>query len=171
MKFVFLDIDGVLNSKEYLQGEDYSKENPPQWPSTVKDEEHEIGVRQLAVAHIARLNRLVQPDVCFILSSTWRRWYTLPQMQKMLEAKGFKGKLFGRTPTLGDRPRGLEIASWLESSLGIKLKFNEQGWPKFVILDDDGDMEFLRGQLVQTTYANGLQDEHIERAMELLDLS
>jgi hypothetical protein len=39
-----------------------------------------------------------------------------------------------------------------------------------VILDDDDDMEPYWDRLVQTSWdGNGLEDEHVERAIELLN--
>jgi hypothetical protein len=41
----------------------------------------------------------------------------------------------------------------------------------FVILDDDADMEHLLPRLVQTSMDDGLQDRHVEKAVEILNRS
>jgi thiol-disulfide isomerase/thioredoxin len=169
LKFVFLDVDGVLNSRQYFRSDTYKVE---QFNAGMTEEETDfsIGVGQLGAPHIERLNRLVQPGVVFILSSTWRVLYKLDLMQQMLEAKGFKGKLSGRTPSFNDGPRGREIAAWIEAELGIEIASGELAWPTFVIFDDDQDMDRLRGRYIQTTYEAGLQDEHVDRAIAMLGL-
>jgi hypothetical protein len=170
LKFVFLDVDGVLNSKEYFRTDTYKME---QYQAGQSDDESDvsIGVMQLGAPYIERLNRLVQPGVVFILSSTWRVLYKMDQMQFMLEQKGFKGKLAGKTPALNSGPRGKEIAAWIESELGIEIASGELAWPTFVIFDDDQDMDRLRGRYIQTTYERGLQDEHVDRALKMLGLA
>ena len=161
LKFVFLDVDGVLNSKEYFRSDTYKME---QYQAGQNDDESDVSIG------IMRLNRLVQPGVVFVLSSTWRVLYKLEQMQFMLEQKGFKGKLAGKTPSFSSGPRGKEIAAWIESELGIEIASGELAWPTFVIFDDDQDMDRLRGRYIQTTYERGLQDEHVDRALKMLGL-
>jgi hypothetical protein len=166
LRYVFLDIDGVLNSRQGLKNKP-----PPNYVDRLNPTNLELGIGQLCREHVQRLNGLVEDDVRFVLSSTWRRWYKVPEMQQMLDHHGFKGTIVDRTPHLDDKPRGLEIAAWLESELAIELRRGQLAWPAFVILDDDGDMHHLRGRLVQTDYDTGLQDEHVQRARKMLGLS
>lgn len=169
LKFVFLDVDGVLNSRQYFRSDEYKMD---QYKAGQSEEETDvsIGIMQLGAPFIERLNRLVQPKVVFILSSTWRVLYKMEQMQFMLEQKGFKGKLYGKTPSFNDAPRGKEIAAWIEKELGIEIASGELAWPTFVIFDDDQDMDRLRGRYIQTSYDAGLQDEHVDRAIKMLGL-
>lgn len=164
-KYVFLDIDGVLNSKQHL------REVVPAYADKLNPTDFEIGWNQIIPELVQRLNGLVAEGVVFVLSSMWRKWFRLDVMQELLSSHGFKGTLVAGTPVLDDRPRGQEIASWLESETGIELSRGQRAWPAFVILDDNADMDRLMGKLVQTDYDTGLQDEHIERARAMLGLT
>jgi len=166
LRYVFLDIDGVLNSKHHLQ------QLVPVYADRTKPTDYEIGWNQLVPELVQRLNGLVEPDVVFVLSSMWRKWFALDVMQEMLASHGFKGRLADATPSrLAECSRGHEIASWIESETGIELSRGQRAWPAFVILDDNADMDRLMGRLVQTDYDTGLQDEHIARARQMLGLS
>jgi len=166
LRYVFLDVDGVLNSRQGLLAK-----GPPDYADRLNPTDFEIGFNQICREYVLRLNGLVASDVRFVLSSTWRRWYNVNVMQEMLNKHGFRGVIVGATPHLDDKPRGKEIAAWLESELAIELARGQLAWPAFVILDDSGDMDNLRGRLVQTDYDTGLQDEHVQRARKMLGLS
>lgn len=165
LRYVFLDVDGVLNSRQHLRNA-----GQPVYADRLNPTEYEIGFNQLFPELVQRLNGLVEPDVRFVLSSMWRKWFKLPVMQQMLSEHGFAGKFVGSTPVLEERSRGHEIATWLETELAIELSRGQLAWPSFVILDDNDDMDRLRGKLVQTEYDTGLQDEHIQRARQMLGL-
>lgn len=162
---MFLDIDGVLNSRQYLKNA-----GEPTYEDKYDPTDLEIGLNQMSPELVQRLNGLVVEGVAFVLSSMWRRFYKVALVQEMLQARGFKGTLIGGTPCLDERPRGQEIAAWLESETGVELSRGQRAWPTFVILDDNDDMDRLRGRLIQTDYETGLQDEHIERSRQMLKL-
>ena len=111
-------------------------------------------------ACIRVLNEIVargQADV--IISSTWRYGRTVAELQEMLEAQGFTGRVLDKTPsgTLG-ADRGEEISAWLaEHAVG-----------GYVIIDDHVDMGELRSHLVQTQPAHGLQPADVPRALATL---
>jgi Swiss Army Knife RNA repair-like protein len=94
-----------------------------------------------------------------IVSSTWRHGKTVTELQGMLEAAGFIGRVIDKTPVgeLG-ADRGDEIAAWLA----------EHAVAGYVIIDDHGDMGELRTQLVLTHPARGLQPADAPRAIEIL---
>jgi hypothetical protein len=163
---VFLDVDGVLNSRQTLQN------LAPVYADRLNPTDFEIGFNQIIPELVRRLNGLVAEDVVFVLSSMWRKWFELDVMQEMLSRHGFRGNLAGATPSrLSECSRGHEIASWLESETGVELSRGQRAWPTFVILDDNADMDRLMCRLIQTDYDTGLQDEHIARARRMLGLS
>ena len=109
-------------------------------------------------AAVELLNRLVaSTGAKVVISSSWRVCRTLEQIQDDLRSRGFVGEVIGATPSIIGH-RGHEIAAWL----------TEHGPASFVILDDDSDMAHLKPRLVRTTFARGLQLEHIETARALL---
>jgi hypothetical protein len=111
-------------------------------------------------ACIQILNEIVargQADV--VVSSTWRHGRTVAELQEMLEAHGFTGRVVGKTPTgTPGADRADEIAAWLaEHAVG-----------GYVIIDDHLDMGELRSHLVQTQPAHGLRPADARRAIAVL---
>jgi hypothetical protein len=94
-----------------------------------------------------------------VVSSTWRHGKTVAELQEMLEAQGFAGRVLGKTPSdLPGASRGEEIAVWLaDHAVG-----------GYVIIDDHANMGELHGRLVQTHPAHGLQPADVPRAIAML---
>lgn len=104
------------------------------------------------------------PDVVIVISSAWRNWKNLKELQTMFKdwLKGdYYKRIKGVTPTLCPsriseprHERGAEIDEWIKKN----------GHPsKFVILDDYSDMEPYMDHLHKTNPLHGLQlgDVHI----------
>jgi HAD domain in Swiss Army Knife RNA repair proteins len=136
-RVVFLDIDGVL--APIRRWDRYGDLEP---------------------ACIEVLNEIVasaRADV--VISSTWRHGRTVAELQAMLEAKGFTGRVVDKTPTgAPGAERGDEIAAWLA----------EHAMGGYVIIDDHVDMGELRTELVLTHPSRGLQPADAPRAIEIL---
>ena len=82
-----------------------------------------------------------------VVSSTWRYGKTVAELQEMLEAQGFCGRVVDVTPTgAPGTARGDEIAAWLA----------EHEISGYAIVDDHGDVGDLRARLVVTQPAHGL---------------
>ena len=155
MKILFLDFDGVLNSEAFFRahGNRYLPET-------------------LDTLAVARLNAiLARTGARVVVSSTWRLGYSQAELQAILERHGFAGEIIGVTPQIEEvdadgirvalhRPRGQEIQAWLSAQ--------PEAPEAFVILDDQDDMEHLAGRMVQTTFATGLGDPHVEAAVQML---
>jgi hypothetical protein len=111
-------------------------------------------------ACIAVLNEIVaraQADV--VVSSTLRYGKSVAELQAMLDAQGFVGRVIDKTPTgAAGAGRGEEIAAWLAT----------HAVSGFVIIDDHVDMGELRGHLVHTDPARGLQPADAQRAIVIL---
>ena len=151
LKILFLDMDGVLNSKWWY-------DNRPDEPNMGRRDELYTMIDPDAVD---RLNLTMARTGCLlVLSSSWRGLDPISTINSALRLRGIAKPLFGITPSIGN-PRGKEIALWLEMA-GDTVE-------SFVILDDDADMAHLLPKLVQTTWDTGLQDEHVERAVEMLN--
>jgi hypothetical protein len=136
-RVIFLDIDGVL--APIRRWDRYG---------------------DLDSACIAALNEIVvQGSADVVISSTWRYANTVAQLQAMLEAEGFSGRVLDKTPTGGPgASRGEEIAAWLAEHVVHGC----------VIIDDHADLGALRSHLVQTHPAHGLQPGDVARAVALL---
>jgi Swiss Army Knife RNA repair-like protein len=136
-RVVFLDIDGVL--APIRRWDRYGDLDP---------------------ACIQVLNEIVtRGDADVVVSSTWRYGRTVAELQDILHAQGFTGRVLDKTPA-GDpgADRGDEIAAWLASH-------DVDG---YVIIDDHVDMGQLRAHLVQTHPAHGLQPADAARALAAL---
>jgi hypothetical protein len=136
-RVIFLDIDGVL--APIRSWDRYGDLDP---------------------ACIAVLNEIVaRGEADVVVSSTLRYGNTVAELQAILDARGFVGRVLDKTPigTPG-ADRGEEIAAWLaEHAVG-----------GFVIIDDHADMGALRSHLVQTDPARGLQPTDAPRAVAVL---
>jgi hypothetical protein len=111
-------------------------------------------------ACIAVLNDIVaRGDADVVVSSTLRYGRSVAELQAMLQAEGFTGRVIDKTPAgSSGAHRGDEIAAWLaDHAVG-----------GFVIIDDHVDMGALRSHLVHTDSARGLQPADAQRAIETL---
>jgi hypothetical protein len=136
-RVVFLDIDGVL--APIRRWDRYGDLEP---------------------ACIEVLNEIVSSARAeVVVSSTWRHGRTVAELQAMLEAEGFIGRVVDKTPTVAPgADRGEEIAAWLaEHTVG-----------GYVIIDDHIDMGELRTALVLTHPGHGLRPADAPRAIEIL---
>jgi len=136
-RVIFLDIDGVL--APIRRWDRYGDLDP---------------------ACIQVLNEIVaRGGADVVVSSTWRYGKTVAELQQILEAQGFTGCVFDKTPPgAPGADRGEEIAAWLaEHTVG-----------GYVIIDDHVDMGALRTRLVQTHSAHGLQPADAPRAVAML---
>ena len=136
-RVVFLDIDGVL--APIRQWDRYG---------------------DLDRTCIRVLNDIVlDGDAVVVVSSTWRYGKTVAELQEMLDARGFAGRVRDKTPVgPPGATRGDEIAAWL----------SEHPVAGYVIIDDHVDMGALRTHLVLTQPAKGLQPADVPRALATL---
>ncbi len=134
---IFLDIDGVL--APIRRWDRYGDLDP---------------------ACIQVLNEIVaRGEADVVVSSTWRYGKTVAELQAMLAAQGFTGRVVDKTPTgAPGADRGEEIAAWLA----------EHAVSGYVIIDDHVDMGGLRPNLVQTHPAHGLQPALAPAAIAML---
>lgn len=151
MKALFLDVDGVLNHRGVFV------------PSN--------GASPLCEKCVERLADLVERTAAsVVLSSTWRLGGERSSHVHKLKDAGVLDRAHDdwRTKELpldDDTPwrfrRGGEIAEWLSRHPEVT---------SYAIVDDDSDM--LPEQFpffVQTTFDAGLQDEHVERIVSILE--
>ena len=171
-KILFLDIDGVLNSRHWML----------QQVGTF-DENYENFMDPQAVA---LLENLVQQTLCeVVLSSAWRISPGVQEAQRALTHHGFTARIQDHTPSLRysmlddeqvekalgplrfseirdgthaldrEHRRGLEIEIWLRRNVADLASVC------IAIVDDSSDMGALRPRLVQTHERYGLQPEHL----------
>jgi hypothetical protein len=134
---IFLDIDGVL--APIRQWDRYGDLDP---------------------ACIRVLNQIVvRGGADVVISSTWRYGKTVAELQEILDAQGFIGRVLDKTPVgAAGSDRGDEVAAWLA----------DHAVSGYVIIDDHVDMGALRTHLVLTQPADGLQLTDVPNALGIL---
>lgn len=146
MNYLFLDIDGVLNSLRSVHalGKYPHSHEPSQLPYFDK----------IALGLIQRLCE--ECEVSIVLSSSWRKGVDHIAVGKTLELP-----IRHATPEL-DGCRGDEIAHWL-------AEFFDPTADRYAIVDDDSDMlPEQRANFVKTSHNNGLLWENYLELKKIL---
>ena len=132
MKVIFLYIDGVLNSDEYLD--------------KVKNSDIQGIERDIDVGKVKLLKRAIdETGARVVLSSSWRYTRNARYLKELLANYEIR---VDSTPYIQDI-RGLEIKKWLSENQGVE---------DFIILDDeifDSFDEELIKKLVKVSNGNG----------------
>lgn len=155
MKVIFLDIDGVLNSRAYDRQRNWNEQ-------TDIDETRLPLVKEI----VERTGAVI------VLSSTWREhWNADPRLCDgdgvyINETfKKFGLEIYDKTPDIGRyAERYDEIKTWLSSQDGVT---------GFVIIDDYRyGWKELGANFVKTNpnFGLGLEREHVEKAVEILSV-
>lgn len=147
MKILFLDIDGVLNSGEYVRSLRYKRRREMGFPDCDLD--------PIAIQHLNGITR--ETGAKIVISSTWREF---DDCIPVLRRNGLKATIIGKTPVLlrAGATRGEEIDAW-------------SGWEdykldNYLILDDDSDMlEKQKDDFIQTSRTEGLNEEVMNKAI------
>ena len=161
-KLLFLDIDGVLNTKLW-----YGKMNK----ETPKDR-WGYAFDPVSVANLKRIVNETGADI--VISSSWK-CVGLTELRKMWKARRLPGKIIDVTPdrykddelrylddTEIDNIRGYEIREWLSR--------NGKQVSHYAIIDDLYEMlPEQQDHLVMTDSETGITDEDADRAIEILN--
>lgn len=157
-KFIFLDIDRVMNSNLFYSERTQDK----RYNDWIKEHPERIAWSACNIdpRAVERLNRLTDATGAkIVVSSTWR---SDSNLQEVFNLVGIKEPIHDITPYMRSRHRGSEIQEWLD----------KQTEPyRYVIFDDDTDM--LDSQLpyfIQSDWLKwGLSDEDVEQAIHILN--
>lgn len=154
--YIFLDIDGVLNSENYLE-KCYRKHHKPMSMNQVPFDPKCLNNLMILVQTIEK-----HYQVKIILSSTWRLHdidYEI--VDARLAEYGLH--LSDKTPII-NQERGKEIKSYLECS--------EQKCNNFLILDDeDFDiLEYFPHNIVKTNFRTGFNKKCLKQSLKLLNI-
>lgn len=169
MNIIFLDIDGVLNSMAYF--ESLRKSNDTSYKNQRYSEISDFHLQMLAkIYHSCNAH--------IVLSSSWRElddesnMSCYPMYQYLEnELARYDMKIMSKTPVV-DMNRPLEIKTWLDNRV-------DKDNIKWASLDDDFskekyDVYGIGEHLVKTEFfvknlsEGGLQQEHVDKAIEIL---
>lgn len=166
MKVLFLDFDGVLNTREYR----YDQLLHCREKGIYRDEENLNHIFYfLDPTKISLVNEITRrSNASIVLSSTWRfqfmtgEIFDLERARLFFSLAGFEAELVGATSRFSSY-RGDVIQEWLDRHTEVM---------NYVILDDDSDMgvgdllaHFVK---VDNQDPKGLQRKHVEKACEIL---
>jgi diphthamide synthase subunit DPH2 len=156
MKVIFLDIDGVLVTRNSIK---YQYLNFPN--------ETSIRFSKKAVKNLNKLIRLTEAKI--VISSTWRLFHPLEKLQNIFEEQKIKGKIISTTSVEKatieeDIPRGQKITDWLEQHPEVE---------QYLIIDDDVQadcIQFHPYNCVETSYKRGFApEERFNEALAILN--
>ena len=148
MNIIFLDVDGVLNSIEYLT------EKHNELKRTLKQEE------MLDTVCIKNLKQIVdKTNARIVITSSWK----ICDLDILIKVfSKYNLQIYSITKNYGDK-RGKEIREWLEKNKGVS---------NYIILDDDifKDYVGLKDKIIQTSMykGRGLNNSHVEIAIRKL---
>lgn len=149
---IFLDIDGVLNHKQFFE-----KKKELLYKSNIKLI-HPFDSFDVNIIH--NLNNFWKkyPDVKLVISSSWR-WNS--ELNNILKKVGLNKVIDNITPTIISNHRGEEIDIFLKSH---KVK-------EYVIFDDIDDMlDTQKEHLILCDDKIGLTEENLKQAIQILKL-
>lgn len=166
--FIFLDLDGVLNTEYY--------QRMLQYEGKLWQDKHGALFDPQAVAQLLRIVDATNADI--VIESSWK-YLGLTAMQAMWRDRQLPGKVVGITPSaISDSVllstdldmtdlsslhcKGAEIASWLAD--------NEEQDAPYVIIDDE--YVILESQLphfVMTNSYDGITEDLAARAIQILN--
>lgn len=161
MKLIFLDFDGVLNSRKWIESF-HQKVKDSKLPDSIILVEPDDA---LDPAPVALINQLVEKSGAkVIISSSWRILHGLDSLNEILKKAGATFEAIDTTPRTYEE-RGLEIQMYLDY-----LKSKGEVVESFVIIDDDSDMaHFLNTKhFIKTAFEFGFLDWHLEEALKVL---
>lgn len=165
MKAIFLDIDGVLNTENFIMiffdvckklDKDFGEAKALR-KSLLRDD-YGNHFEPNCVQNLEWITKETGAKV--IISSTWR-FSGLQIMQEMFKSRNIDVEIIDITPNLDICKRGEEIKLYLENNPQID---------SYVIIDDDTDMlEEQLGSFVNTDSYYGLTRKDAVKAIEILN--
>jgi hypothetical protein len=157
MNLIFLDIDGVLNSGEFVI-KIFTLKLP-------RYDQYGNKINVVDSDMVKRLNTIIlETNSKIVLSSCWRS-EGIDNMKWYFSQWGIDPDLLiDVTPPNRGTHRGWQIQEWLDTNYIMMREFHN-----FIIIDDGEDMVHLKPHLIQTNYQHGLQDIHVERAITYLN--
>lgn len=146
MKIIFLDIDGVLNSRKCFE------------------EKHFKGSVQICPELVQNLNRIIrETGAKIVVISTWRLegLAGVTKVGRIVKSAGVECEIAGVVPDTVFK-RSDEISLWMGGDAA-------KHFSDYVIINDDDDfLPFQKQYLVRTDSSVGLSEKDSDRAIEIL---
>jgi hypothetical protein len=153
LNIIFLDIDGVIVLEGHEIDLSPASEEEKRFLNDTKWKWRLRTIRSINPIAVGLINRLAkETNSQIVLSSDWRRYDTIGDIEDLLKFHGLEVGIIGKTPEI-EGPRGREILVWLESTW---LEID-----KFVIIDDRDDMDKVKTFLVKTDWNIGFTTQQL----------
>lgn len=173
MKLIFLDFDGVLNSRKFLRSDFFRNSTAGLSDAELYLLKYEYMLDPEAIKLVNDL--VVRSGAKVVASTSHRTRYSIDEMNTMLKNRGATFEIDAKTPRGMPKKfsqlvdRGDEIQEYL--SLLEEVSKTEEGFvvEGFVILDDHNNMNHLSDHLVLTRDLVGLTSENVEDALKILN--
>jgi hypothetical protein len=164
MNVIFLDFDGVLNGRPFinknttadLKREDYESE------AELHRAYYECHLNPVCVGMLRQI--LEQTNAIVVVSSVWRMLNTIEDLRIMLANRGLSGlehRIMDKTNQKHNGVRGLQIQDYLNTHPEID---------KFIIIDDEvSDMRHFMNEVIKTDlWQDGIKQSHVDEAIRRL---
>lgn len=167
MKYLFLDIDGVLNTGMY---QDVLIDSGQQ----IADDDGAL-FDPIAIENLRNIIELTSAKI--VLTSTWRM-DGIEAMRDMWKRRRMPGYVYGITPHSITRFADVDTKNeWSKHAIGSRgmevnewLVRNTKGSNAYAILDDENDFLLYQAKhIVLTDSHNGLTKETANRVIEILE--
>lgn len=153
MKVLFLDCDGILNSRKSFAFH------------TLTGKKKDSGSPDVHSVALIDYLLFLKPELNIVITSSRRDIRGFEESRIDLRNDfGFMGweRVIGQTPFTRERHRGKEIDKWL----------SKNAVDRYVILDDDSDfLPYQKPYHVHTSNAEGFSTEHLEQTAYLLGIN
>ena len=158
-KIIFLDIDGVLNSQDFLLHRSKIENNDLfKYLESMIDEK--------AVLVLEYLCNITKAEI--VVSSTWRLNHYI-NLKAILYLKGLNAIVIDKTPRQ-ECCRGCEIHQWIRDNISYLEVDSASNFKNYLILDDDSDMLLQqKNNFVHVNNEFGLTKKYIKKSLKILD--
>lgn len=172
-KYLFLDVDGVLNTFG-THGDDCAELPPALLSLALREATSDAYMRHLRYNYmaildgkIALLNEVLRavPEVQLVMSSDWRRNFSLGIQNELFKARGLIKPFVSYTLIFPKAERGDEIEAWLDDHAdGVANTV-------FAVVDDQSRDNLIpvRHRLITTGSWVGLLPEHVTALINMLN--
>lgn len=159
-KIIFLDIDGVLSSRNFLKHrikpEDKSKYS---YLDSMIDKN--------AVKNLQKIVNKTNAEI--VISSIVRINLYNELVEVLKKEKELNANIIGCTPILKTF-RGVEIYQWIRDNIDYLRIDSASNFHSYLILDDDSDMlYFQKDNFIKVNNKNGLTKKYIRKSVHILN--
>jgi len=149
MKIIFLDVDGVLNSEGFAY--------------RVPNHNFRRDLDPIPISYLNGLFEIFKDELQIVVSSDWRKIYSLPELREILTENGFKhsDKVIDVTEQNDNGQRDEEILDWVYKHINDVTSY--------AVIDDYPDiLNMVKDNLILTDYMDGFTFRDLEKTIMMM---